>query len=48
MHKTEACLQKLGCGEILGGRLLSWLLDFLLGNFLLGDEHILSVSDVEI
>jgi hypothetical protein len=27
---------------------LSWLLDFLLGNFLLGDEHVLSISEVEI
>jgi hypothetical protein len=34
--------------EVLGGRLSSWLLDFLLGNSLLGDEHVLSVSEVAI
>jgi hypothetical protein len=35
-----------GCRKILGGRLLGWLLDFLLDNSLLGNEHLLSVSEV--
>jgi hypothetical protein len=47
MHKTGACLQKLRLGEILGGRLLGWLLGFL-DSSLLGDEHVLSVSKVAI
>jgi hypothetical protein len=34
--------------EILGGRFGSWLLDFLLDNSLLGNEHVLSVSEVAI
>jgi hypothetical protein len=38
----------LGCREILGGRLLGWLLGFLLGSSLLGDEHVLSVGEVAI
>jgi hypothetical protein len=33
---------------MLSGRLWSLLLDFLLGNSLLGDEHVLSVSEVAI
>jgi hypothetical protein len=37
-----------GCGEILCGRLGSWLLVFLVDNSLLGNEHILSVSEVAI
>jgi hypothetical protein len=37
-----------GCGEILDGRLGSWLLIFLVDSSLLGDEHILSVSEVAI
>jgi hypothetical protein len=44
MHKTGACLQKLRLREILGG----WLLGFLLGSSLLGDEHVLSISEVAI
>jgi hypothetical protein len=48
MHKTGACLQCWGCGKILDGRLGSWLLDFLLDSFLLGNEHVLSVSEVAI
>jgi hypothetical protein len=34
--------------EILYGRFGSWLLDFFLGNSLLRDEHVLSVSEVAI
>jgi hypothetical protein len=48
MHKTEACLLKLRLREILDGRLLSWLLNFFWDNSLLGNEHVLSVSEVEI
>jgi hypothetical protein len=48
MHKTGACLQLLGLGEILDGRLGSWLLFFLMDSSLLRDEHVLSVSEVAI
>jgi hypothetical protein len=48
MHKTGACLQLLGCREILNGSLGSLLLVFLMDNSLLGDEHVLSVSEVGI
>jgi hypothetical protein len=48
MHKTGLAFKSWGCGEILGGRLLSWLLEFLLGNSLLGDEHVLSISEIAI
>jgi hypothetical protein len=37
-----------GYGEILCGRLGSWLLDFLVDNSLLGNEHVLSASEVAI
>jgi hypothetical protein len=37
-----------GCGKILGGKLGSWLLDFLLDSSLLGNEHVLSISEVAI
>jgi hypothetical protein len=37
-----------GCGEILGVRLWSWLLVFLVDSSLLGNEHVLSVSEVAI
>jgi hypothetical protein len=37
-----------GYGEILCGRLESWLLVFLVNNSLLGNEHVLSVSEVAI
>jgi hypothetical protein len=33
---------------MLSGRLWSLLLDFLLGNSFLGDEHVLSVNEVAI
>jgi hypothetical protein len=37
-----------GCGEILYCRLGSWLLVFLVDSSLLGNEHVLSVSEVAI
>jgi hypothetical protein len=37
-----------GCGKILCGRLGSSLLDFLVDSYLLGNEHVLSVSEVAI
>ena len=37
-----------GCGEILCGRLRSWLPVFLVDSSLLGNEHVLSVSEVAI
>jgi hypothetical protein len=37
-----------GCGEILGGRLGSWLLVFLVDSSLLGNEHVLSINEVAI
>jgi hypothetical protein len=37
-----------GCGEILCGTLGSWLLVFLVDNSLLGNEHVLSISEVAI
>jgi hypothetical protein len=37
-----------GCGEILCGRLGSWLLVFLVDSSLLGNEHVLSISEVAI
>jgi hypothetical protein len=48
MHKIGACLQLLGCGEIFCGRLESWLLVFLVDSSLLGNEHVLSISEVAI
>jgi hypothetical protein len=38
----------LGCGEILDGSLWSLLLVFLVDNSLLGDEHVLSISEIAI
>jgi hypothetical protein len=38
----------LGCGQILGGKLERWLMDFLLDSSLLGNEYVLSVSEVAI
>jgi hypothetical protein len=48
MHKTRACFNCWGCGEILNGRLGSWLLIFLVDSSLLRNEHILSVNEVAI
>jgi hypothetical protein len=36
----------LGLWEIFCGRLESWLLLFLVDNSLLGNEHVLSISEV--
>jgi hypothetical protein len=44
MHKTEACLQKLGLRGAPQWQALELALDFLLDNSLLGNEHVLSVS----
>jgi hypothetical protein len=46
--KPGLAFKSWGCEEILGGRLGSWLLGFLLGSSLLGNEHVLSVSEVVI
>jgi hypothetical protein len=46
MHKPGLAFKCWGSGKILGGRIESWLLDFLLDNSLLGNEHVLSVSVV--
>jgi hypothetical protein len=46
--KLGLAFRSWGCGEILGGRLGSWLLDFLLDNSLFGNEYILSASEVAI
>jgi hypothetical protein len=48
MHKTGLAFKCWGCAEILGGRLGSWLLVFLVDSSLLGNEHVLSVSEVAI
>jgi hypothetical protein len=48
MHKIGSCLQKPRLRGDPRLQALSWLLDFLLGNSLLGDEHVLSVSEVAI
>jgi hypothetical protein len=48
MYKTGACLQKLRLQGDPRWQAWSWLLDFLMGNFLLGDEHVLSISEVAI
>jgi hypothetical protein len=48
MQKTRLAFKCWGCGEILCGRLGSWLLIFLVDSSLLGNEHVLSVSEVAI
>jgi hypothetical protein len=48
MHKPGLAFNCWGCGEILDGSLGSLLLVLLLDNFLLGDEHVLSVSEIAI
>jgi hypothetical protein len=48
MHKTGIAFNCWGCGEILDGRLGSWLLNFLVDSSLLRDDHVLSVIDVAI
>jgi hypothetical protein len=44
MYRPGLAFNSWGCGEILSGTLGSLLLVFLVDNFLLGDEHVLSVS----
>jgi ribosomal protein S27E len=48
MHKPGLAFKCWGCGEILSGSLGSLLLVFLVDNSLLGDEHVLSVSEIAI
>jgi hypothetical protein len=48
MHKLELAFNSWCYGEILDGSLGSLLLVFVLNSSLLGDEHILSVSDITI
>jgi hypothetical protein len=48
MHKSGLAFNCWGCGEILDGRLGSWLVIFLMDISLLSDEHVLSVSEVAI
>jgi hypothetical protein len=46
MHKPGLAFKCSGCGEVLDGSLGSLLLVFLMDNTLLGDEHVLSVSEI--
>jgi hypothetical protein len=48
MHKTGLAFNCWGCGEILDGRLGSWLLIFLVDNSLLRNEHVLSINEIAI
>jgi hypothetical protein len=48
MHKPGLAFNCWGCGEILDGSLGSLLLVFLVDNSLLGNEHVLSVSEIAI
>jgi hypothetical protein len=48
MHKPGLAFNCWGCGEILDGSLESLLLVLLVDNFLLGDEHVLSVTEIAI
>jgi hypothetical protein len=48
MHKPGLAFKCWGCGEILDGGLGSLLLVFLMGSSLLGDEHVLSISEIAI
>jgi hypothetical protein len=48
MHKPGLDFNSWACGEILDGSLASLLLVFLLDSSLLGDEHVLSVSEITI
>ena len=47
MHKTGACLLKLGQADPLG-RLWCWIRGYLLSNSLLWHEDVFSVSEVAI
>jgi hypothetical protein len=48
MHKPGLAFNSWGCREILNGSLGSLLLVFLVDNSLLGDEYVLSVSEITI
>jgi hypothetical protein len=48
MHKPGLAFNSWGCGEILDGSLGSLLLVLLMDTTLLGDEHVLSVSEIAI
>jgi hypothetical protein len=49
MHKKSGlAFNSWGCGEILDSSLGSLLLVFLLDSSLLGDEHVLSISEITI
>jgi hypothetical protein len=48
MHKIGLAFKCWGCGEILDGSLGSLLLVLLVDSSLLGDEHVLSVSEIAI
>jgi hypothetical protein len=48
MQKPGLAFNCWGYGEIFCGTLGSWLLIFLVDSFLLGNEHVLSVSEVAI
>jgi hypothetical protein len=48
MHKPGLAFKCWGCGEIFSGSLRSLLLVFLVDSSLLGDEHILFVSEITI
>jgi hypothetical protein len=48
MHKPGLAFKCWGCGEVLDGSLGSWLLVFLMDSSLLGDEHVLSISEIAI
>jgi hypothetical protein len=48
MHKPGLAFKCWGCGEILVGSLGSLLLVLLVDSSLLGDEHVLSISDIAI
>jgi hypothetical protein len=48
MHKPGLAFSSRGCGEILDDSLGSLLLVFLVDSSLLGDEHVLSVSEIAI
>jgi hypothetical protein len=48
MHKLGLAFNTWGYGEILDGSLGSLLLVFRLDSPLLGDEHVLSISEITI
>jgi hypothetical protein len=48
MHKSGLAFNSGGYGEILNDSLGSLLLVFLVDSSLLGDEHVLSISEIAI